>query len=42
MHARARLIAPLPENLVKGGLLQVANIPGYADVPAKCPTAPGS
>jgi hypothetical protein len=34
--------APLPENLVKGSLLQVANIPGHVDVPAKCPTTPGS
>ena len=26
-------------NLVKGGLLQVANIPGHVRVPAECPTA---
>ena len=31
--------ARLPENLVKGGLLQVANIPGHTHVPAKCPAA---
>ena len=30
---------PLPENLVKGGLLQVANIPGHVPVPAACPAA---
>jgi phosphate transport system substrate-binding protein len=30
--------APLPENLVKVGLLQVANIPGHVQVPAQCPT----
>jgi ABC-type phosphate transport system substrate-binding protein len=29
--------APLPKNLVKGGLLQVANIPGHVSVPAQCP-----
>ena len=29
--------APLPKNLVKGGLLQVANIPGHVSVPAECP-----
>ena len=34
--------APLPENLVKGGLLQVANIPGHVKVPVKCSTAPRS
>ena len=31
--------APLPGNLVKGGLLQVANIPGHVSVPAQCPTS---
>ena len=31
--------APLPANLVKGGLLQVANIPGHVAVPARCPAA---
>jgi phosphate transport system substrate-binding protein len=31
--------AALPENLVKGGLLQVANIPGHVAVPAQCPMA---
>jgi len=34
--------APLPKNLVKGGLLQVANIPGHVSVPAGCPAARGS
>jgi hypothetical protein len=29
----------LPVNLVRGGLLQVANIPGHVPVPAQCPTA---
>jgi ABC-type phosphate transport system substrate-binding protein len=28
--------APLPGNLVQGGLLQVANIPGHIHVPSKC------
>jgi len=32
--------APLPVNLVQGGLLQVANIPGH--IPAQCPKADGS
>jgi len=31
--------APLPANLVNGGLLQVANIPGHVPVPAQCPAA---
>jgi len=31
--------APLPKNLVKGGLLQIANIPGHVRVPAQCPTS---
>ena len=31
--------APLPQNLVKGGLLQVANIPGHVHVPVACPAA---
>ena len=31
--------ARLPGNLVKGGLLQVANIPGHVHVPAECPAA---
>jgi ABC-type phosphate transport system substrate-binding protein len=31
--------APLPENLVKGGLVQVADIPGHVAVPAACPSA---
>jgi phosphate transport system substrate-binding protein len=31
--------APLPVNLVQGGLLQVANIPGH--IPAQCPKALG-
>jgi ABC-type phosphate transport system substrate-binding protein len=31
--------ARLPQNLVKGGLLQVANIPGHVHVPAECPAA---
>ena len=34
--------APLPKNLVMGGLLQVANIPGHVSVPAQCPAARGS
>lgn len=34
--------APLPANLVKAGLLQVADIPGHVAVPAQCPTAPRS
>jgi ABC-type phosphate transport system substrate-binding protein len=34
--------APLSKNLVKGGLLQVANIPGHVSVPAQCPAAHGS
>lgn len=29
--------APLPENLVRAGLLQVANIPGHIQIPAQCP-----
>ena len=28
--------APLPVNLVRGGLLQVANIPGHVRVPSRC------
>ena len=31
--------APLPKNLVRAGLLQVANIPGHVPVPAQCPAA---
>ena len=34
--------APLPNNLVKGGRLRVANIPGHVSVPAECPAARGS
>jgi hypothetical protein len=34
--------ARLPGNLVTGGLLQVANIPGHVGVPAKCPAAHGN
>lgn len=29
--------AKLPVNLQRGGLLQVANIPGHVHVPAQCP-----
>ena len=34
--------ARLPRNLVKGGLLQVANIPGHVHVPAECPRPSGA
>jgi hypothetical protein len=39
MRAAQLRYEPLPVNLVQGGLLQVANIPGH--VRAQCPRALG-